>query len=132
MADREDHRGTPYAAVVRLTSWAAGNRERLRIAVARDGIDPTGWSAAATLELIYTYMVDDLSSVWVPSTSVREEVDKFLADPSVLPRSARRQRRVDPDRRKNWGRSPEARAGQAAAMAMFGGPAVPRPEGGGR
>lgn len=132
MARGEDHRGAPYPAVVRLTSWAAGNRQRLRIAVERDGIDPRGWSAAAVLELIYTYMVQDLLSVWISPASVREQLDEFLADPGVLPKSARRARRVDPERRKTWGTSAEARAGNAAAMAAFGGPAVPRPAGGGR
>lgn len=116
-----DGRATPYAAVVRLSCWATARASLLRIRLRRDGIDPRDLSAGDALDLIYEYLLAEQSTVWVADVTVREQLDEFLADPSILPRSARR--RVHRGQRATWGTTPEAREGAKAMMALAGGPA---------
>lgn len=76
-------------------------------------------------------MVEEYSSAWVMPAAVREKVDEFLNEPGLVPVDAlRRAKRVDAEQlRASWGLSPEAIAGQRAAMQLTGG-LPPRGRGG--
>lgn len=91
-----------------------------------DGIDTEGWSAGQVLDLLYTYLVDSVSSVLQPTMTTRRQIDEWLEDATVLPKSARR--RAGKAKRESWGLTPEARAGARAMMALAGGP-IKKPDG---
>lgn len=131
MAGQADDR-PPFWAVVRLTAWATANKYYLQAKVAGRQIDPSKLNIRALLGLMYELMIEEFSSVWTTPHAVREQIDEFLNTPGLVPRSVLEQaKRVEAAQlRASWGRTPDAIAGQRAAMALTG--ALPRRDGGGR
>lgn len=131
MARVRDHR-PPYWSALRLAAWAAANGGYVRSKLLGRGIEPASLGLRDLLGLVHGLMVEEYATVWAPLVEVRARLDKVLDSPDgLMPRwvVVEHHRRVEAEKRATWGRTAEAVAGYQAAMATFGGSALPKPEG---
>lgn len=113
-----------------MTQWAAADGAYLRSQLVQRGLSIDGWPARQVLDLIYSLLVEYLSSGMVAQFALRKQLDEFLLNPSNLPKAERVRARAE--ERATWGLTPEAREGARAMMALAGSGPIKKPETDGR
>jgi hypothetical protein len=73
------------------------------------GIDPAGLHLRQLLDLLYMLLVDHLADPWSRREELMDTLDENMLNSVTIPR------------RRTWGLSSQAAAGQRAMMALAGG-----------